>query len=199
MINSSFCKLVLTTPTGYKVSVSSANFGCYPRDDVVAEVARCQLDKRRWHVAQIKSRSDVNCSGRKMYAQKKSGHARHATFAVYQFRGGGKYAAKKARKVRRLNKKFKRLAMRSCLSLKRAASSLVVVDSFLQLKLLVVDKPLLVYYSANEVKELAKAHYDVPLICVSWSNLSVVQILRAHMLVFSVRALKKLDAKLESC
>ncbi|XXM93269.1 MAG: 50S ribosomal protein L4 [Candidatus Hodgkinia cicadicola] len=182
-----------SSPSGVNVSALSANFEIYPRLDVISRVIRWQLDKRRWHLARIKSRADVSCSNRKAYMQKGFGRARHATAAVCQFRGGGKYAAKKAYAHLRLNKKFKSLAMRSCLSLKRASHSLFVLDSFSQLKLLAVSKPLVIYYSVSEIRELTARHARR---CVHWSNLSVTQIIQARELVFAIRALKMLDAKL---
>ncbi|XXN13582.1 MAG: 50S ribosomal protein L4 [Candidatus Hodgkinia cicadicola] len=186
--------MLIITPEAHTVLASSVNFEIYPRLDIVSEVVRWQLNKRRWHVAQIKSRADVSCSNNKRYAQKGSGRARHATNAVNQFRGGGKYVAKKVCVRLRLNKKFKTLAIRSCLSLKRANNSLYVLDSFSQMKLFAFNKPLLVYCSVSEIKAMTWCHRAPT--CVCWYNLNVVQIIRARELVFSVRALEMLDAKL---
>ncbi|AUG33958.1 50S ribosomal subunit protein L4 [Candidatus Hodgkinia cicadicola] len=174
--------------------VSSVGSEIYPRLDVVSEVVRWQLDKRRWHVAQIKSRAQVRCSNNKRYAQKGIGRARHATNAVNQFRGGGKYVAKKVCARSRLNKKFKALAIRSCLSLKRANNSLYVLGSFSQIRRFAFSKPLLVYCNVSEIKAITWR--DRTLACVCWCNLNVAQIIRAHELVFSVCALEMLDAKL---
>lgn len=145
-------------------------------------------------MAQIKSRADVSCSNNKRYAQKGLGRARHATNAVNQFRGGGKYVAKKACVRLRLNKKFKTLAIRSCLSLKRANNSLYVLDSFSQIKLFAFSRPLLVYCGVSEVRAITWR--DCKLACVCWCNLNVARIIGAHELVFSVCALEMLDAKL---
>ncbi|AUG91509.1 50S ribosomal subunit protein L4 [Candidatus Hodgkinia cicadicola] len=186
--------MLIVTPEAHSVLASSVNFEIYPRLDIISEVVRWQLDKRRWHVAQIKSRTDISCSNNKRYAQKGLGRARHATSAVSQFRGGGKYAAKKVCVRLRLNKKLKTLAIRSCLSLKRASNSLYVLDSFSQVTLFAFNKPLLVYYSASEIKAIAWR--DRTPACVCWCNLNVVQIVRAQELVFSARALEMLDVKL---
>ncbi len=185
--------VLATTPNAHTVLALRSNFGIYPRLDAVSEVVRWQLNRRRWHVAQIKSRADVSCSGNKRYAQKGSGGARHATSAVNQFRGGGKYAAKKVCARKRLNKKFKALAIKSCLSLKRANNSLYALDSFSQTRLFAFSRPLLVYYSVGEIETLARQRV---IACVCWRSLNVLQIIRARELVFSARALEALDAKL---
>ncbi|AUG34162.1 50S ribosomal subunit protein L4 [Candidatus Hodgkinia cicadicola] len=186
--------MLIITPGAHSVLASSVNSEVYPRLDVVSEVVRWQLDKRRWHVAQIKSRAEVSCSNNKRYAQKGLGRARHATNAVSQFRGGGKCVAKKACARLRLNKKFKTLAIRSCLSLKRANNSLYALDSFSQIRRFAFSKPLLVYYNVSEIKAITWR--DRTLACVCWRNLNVAQIIRAQELVFSVCALEMLNAKL---
>ncbi|XXN19704.1 MAG: uL4 family ribosomal protein [Candidatus Hodgkinia cicadicola] len=188
--------VLMKTLLGHDVTVFSVNFKIYPRYDVISDVVRWQLDKRRWHVSQIKSRADVSCSSRKKYNQKGSGDARHATPAVCQFRGGGKYAAKKVCKRTRLNKKLKILALRSCLSLKTAENNLFVLDSISQFRLVIVNKPLLVYYNNNELKMLPFKKITFKFRCVQWFNLSVLQIMSTRELLFTRRALESLDAKL---
>ncbi|XXM93599.1 50S ribosomal protein L4 [Candidatus Hodgkinia cicadicola] len=187
--------LIARTETGVPIWGLKSNFGVCPRIDLISSVARWQLDKRRWNVAQIKSRSDVNCSNKKRYAQKGTGHARHSTVSVCQFRGGGKYAAEKACVSLRLNKKLKKLAFKSCLSIKRASGCLFVVESFLRSDASALNKALLVYDNSL-VGELAPLLRNHNITCVHWSSLKLVQTLCADALVFSVRAIKMVSARL---
>ncbi|XXM90095.1 uL4 family ribosomal protein [Candidatus Hodgkinia cicadicola] len=181
----------LTTLNKYSVRL-----WVYPRLDVISEVVRFQLNKRRWYVAQIKSRANINHSKNKRYPQKGFGRARHATNTVCQFRGGGKYSAKKACVHTQINKKLKKLAMRSCLSLKLVNGKLFVLDSFLQLGSLTLSKPIVVYFDASELllsfKQVHKTN------CVHWSKLSVLQVMLARELVMSARALEALAIKLRT-
>ncbi|WGS83397.1 MAG: uL4 family ribosomal protein [Candidatus Hodgkinia cicadicola] len=187
--------LVARTETDIPVWGLKSNFEICPRIDLISSVARWQLDKRRWHVAKIKSRSDVSCSNKKRYAQKGTGRARHATASVCQFRGGGKYAAEKACVSLQLNKKLKRLAFKSCLSIKRASGCLFVVESFLHSASWLKTKTVLVYDNSL-VGELPLLLRNPNITCVHWSSLKLVQTLCADALVFSVRAIKMVGARL---
>ncbi|ATY93563.1 50S ribosomal subunit protein L4 [Candidatus Hodgkinia cicadicola] len=184
------------TPWEHDILASEANFKIYPRHDVISSVVRWQLDKRRWYFSQIKSRADINCSGNKKYRQKGSGFARHATMAVCQFRGGGKYVAKKCRRRARLNKKFKILALRSCLSLKCAENNLHLINTISQFRLGSSDKSLLVYNNNDELKTFFRTVWKPKLKFVQWTNLNVLQVMSAQKLIFTKSALEALNAKL---
>ncbi len=77
-----------------------------------------------------KSRSEVSGGGKKPYSQKGTGNARQGSIRATQFRGGGIPFGPTPRKYGfRLNRKVRRLALRSALSLKGQNENLVVLDT----------------------------------------------------------------------
>ncbi|MFP3038276.1 MAG: 50S ribosomal protein L4 [Candidatus Hodgkinia cicadicola] len=167
----------------------------YPRYDVVANVVRWHLNKRRWYVTQTKSRADASCSHRKLFRQKGIGAARHSTKAVPQFRGGGKFCAHKQLVRTKLNKKLKRLALKSSLASKVNSGSLVVVDNVRDVDSLTTAS-LLVY-------ALADAEMLIPfslrgLKCIHWTCINALALLIHPIVVITKRASKLLISKLQS-
>ena len=77
-----------------------------------------------------KSRSEVRGGGKKPYSHKGTGNARQGSIRATQFRGGGIPFGPTPRKYGfRLNRKVRRLALRSALSLKGQNENLVILDS----------------------------------------------------------------------
>jgi len=112
-----------------KVSVSDAVFGLEPREDILHRMVRYQLAKRRAGTHDVKNRSEIARTGRKMYKQKGTGNARHSTSKAPQFRGGGRAFGPTPRDhAFDLPKKVRALALRHALSTKRAADAIVVMD-----------------------------------------------------------------------
>ncbi len=112
-----------------KVSVSDAIFGLEARDDLLHRMVRYQLAKRRAGTHDVKNRSEINRSTRKMYKQKGTGNARHSTAKAPQFRGGGRAFGPTPRDhAFDLPKKVRALALRHALSAKQATDSIVVID-----------------------------------------------------------------------
>ncbi len=112
-----------------KVSVSDAVFGLEPRQDILHRMVRYQLAKRRAGTHDVKNRSEINATTKKMYKQKGTGSARHSTKKAPQFRGGGRAFGPTPRDhAFDLPKKVRALALRHALSAKRAADGIVVMD-----------------------------------------------------------------------
>ena len=72
------------------IELSPAVFGQPVRSDVLHQVVRWQLAKRRQGTHKTKTRGEVKATTRKMYKQKGTGRARHGAAIAPQFRGGGK-------------------------------------------------------------------------------------------------------------
>ena len=112
-----------------KVSVSDAVFGLEPRQDILHRMVRYQLAKRRAGTHDVKNRSEISGSMKKMYKQKGTGSARHSTKKAPQFRGGGRAFGPTPRDHGfNLPKKVRALALRHALSAKRANDGIVVMD-----------------------------------------------------------------------
>lgn len=88
------------------------------------------LANQRQGTKGTKTRSEVRGGGRKPWRQKGTGRARQGTIRAPQWTGGGVVFAPKARDYSiKLNKKQKRLAIKSALSAKVRESKFIVMDS----------------------------------------------------------------------
>jgi large subunit ribosomal protein L4 len=112
-----------------KVALSDAIFGLEPREDILQRVVRWQLAKKQQGTHQAKGRADIARTGAKMYKQKGTGRARHASARAPQFRGGGKAHGPVARShAHDLPKKVRALGLKHALSAKLRSESLIVID-----------------------------------------------------------------------
>jgi len=94
-----------------------------------AEVRR-QLARRRAGTHSTKNRSGVSGGGAKPYRQKGTGRARQGTIRAPQFQGGGSVFGPVPRgHEHRLNKKTRRAALRSALSLRQSEGAMTVVEA----------------------------------------------------------------------
>lgn len=99
------------------------------RADVMHEVVRWQLARRRQGTHATRTRGEIRATTKKMYKQKGTGRARHGAATVTQFRGGAKPFGPKPRDhAHDLPKKVRALGLRSALSAKLAGGQLVVLD-----------------------------------------------------------------------
>ena len=99
------------------------------RADILHDVVRWQLAKRRQGTHKSKTRSEIRATTRKMYKQKGTGRARHGAATAPQFRGGGKAFGPIPRDhAIDLPKKVRKLGLKSALSAKLADGKLMVLD-----------------------------------------------------------------------
>ena len=123
--------------TGKKVSdveLDDNVFGIEPNENIVHEVLVNYLANQRQGTQSTKTRSEVRGGGRKPWRQKGTGRARQGSIRAPQWIKGGIALGPKPRSYRyTVNKKEKRLAIRSILSSKVLEKELTVVDK-LELK-----------------------------------------------------------------
>ena len=111
------------------LELSDAIFGIEPNQDVLHRAVLNQLANKRQGTHSTKTRSEVTGGGKKPYRQKGTGRARQGSSRSAQHVGGGIIFGPKPRDYSyTLPKKVRRLAMKSALSSKVAAGSLIVVD-----------------------------------------------------------------------
>jgi large subunit ribosomal protein L4 len=111
------------------IELDPAVFGQPLRGDILHQVVRWQLAKRRQGTHKSKTRGEVKATTRKMYKQKGTGRARHGAASVPQFRGGGKAFGPTPRDhAIDLPKKVRRLGLKIALSSKLADGKLVVLE-----------------------------------------------------------------------
>lgn len=112
------------------VELNDAIFGVEPNEVVVHEVVKNHLANCRQGTQSALTRAEVSGGGRKTWRQKGTGHARQGSTRAPQWTHGGIVFAPKPRDYSYvLNKKVKRLALKSVLSAKVAEGKLVVVDA----------------------------------------------------------------------
>jgi large subunit ribosomal protein L4 len=138
------------------IELNPAVFGQPVRADILHQVVRWQLAKRRQGTHKTKTRGEINKTTRKMYKQKGTGRARHGAASATQFRGGAKPFGPKPRDhAIGLPKKVRRLGLKIALSSKLADGKLVVLDQA------ALDEP--------KTKQLAERLRDF-----GWSSVLVV-------------------------
>ena len=117
---------------GEKVSTIKLNelvWGIVPNDSVLYDAIRLTQNSLRQGTASTKTRSEVSGGGRKPYRQKGTGRARQGSIRAPHYPGGGIVFGPHPRSYSiKMNKKERRLALKSALSYK-------VIESELQIKL----------------------------------------------------------------
>ncbi|MDE6035132.1 MAG: 50S ribosomal protein L4 [Ruminococcus sp.] len=119
--------------TGKQVSeteLSDAVFGIEPNQAVMHAMVVNYLANQRQGTQSTLTRTEVSGGGRKPWRQKGTGHARQGSTRAPQWTHGGVALGPKPRDYSySLNKKVRRLAMKSALSTKVLDNNLIVLDS----------------------------------------------------------------------
>jgi large subunit ribosomal protein L4 len=105
-------------------------FGIEPNRAVMHQALLRQLANARLGTSKVKGRSEVSGGGRKPWKQKGTGRARQGSTRAAQWRGGGIIFGPTPRSyAQKMNRKMRRLALRSALSSKAQDEQLVVMDN----------------------------------------------------------------------
>ena len=111
------------------IELNDAIFGVEINENLVHQAVVLQLANNRQGTQKAKTRSEVSGGGRKPWRQKGTGHARQGSTRAPQWTGGGVVFAPTPRDYTiRLNKKEKRLALKSALTSRVLENKLIVVD-----------------------------------------------------------------------
>ena len=193
---------------GKKVSdieLADSVFGIEPNEKIVHSVLVNYLANQRQGTSNTKTRAEVSGGGRKPWKQKGTGRARQGSIRSPQwFKGGIALGPKPRDYSYRVNKKERRLAVRSVLSSKVLENNLVVVDSmnFDAIKtknmvsalnnLKVEGKTLIVLPEKNE--NVQKSARNIEGVKTSLVNtINVYDLLKYNKLVLTVDAVKSLE------
>ena len=113
-----------------EIELSEAVFGVTVNESVVHDVVKNHLANKRQGTQSALTRAEVSGGGRQPWRQKGTGRARQGSTRAPQWTHGGIVFAPKPRDYSyTLNKKAKRLALKSVLSAKAQEANLVVIDS----------------------------------------------------------------------
>ncbi|MDO8667620.1 MAG: 50S ribosomal protein L4 [bacterium] len=115
-----------------EMELSSKVFGVKVNEALVHQAVVTQMANERKVIAHTKTRSEVRGGGKKPWAQKGTGRARHGSSRSPIWKGGGvTFGPRNDRNFKmRINKKMKQGAMLMVLSDKLASDHLVVLDKF---------------------------------------------------------------------
>lgn len=194
--------------TAGQVELNDDIFGIEPNDNVVFDAVIMQRASLRQGTHAVKNRSAVRGGGRKPWRQKGTGRARQGSTRSPQWVGGGTVFGPTPRSYAyRLNKKVRRLAIKSVLSSKVAEGNLILVDAltfeapktkeFAQvLKNLKVDTKTLVVLECENDNAALSARNVPNVTVVSDNNVSVLDVFSNNKLVLTQAALSKLEEAL---
>lgn len=188
-----------------EIELSDAIFGIEPNEAVVHDVVKNHLANCRQGTQSSLTRAEVSGGGIKPWRQKGTGRARQGSIRAPQWTHGGIVFAPKPRDYSyTLNKKVKRLALKSALSAKAAAGEILVVDglaveeiktapvkAFLT-KIGAEGKALLVTEQVDE--KVVKSSRNIPGVSSTIATiLSPYMILTHRVLVVDKAALQKIE------
>ena len=117
--------------TGRKVKLNPSVFGIDPNDHAIYLDVKQHLANKRQGTHKSKERAEIVGSTRKIKKQKGTGTARAGSIKSPIFRGGGRIFGPTPRDYnQKVNKKVKRLARKSALSIKAKEKSILIVEDF---------------------------------------------------------------------
>jgi large subunit ribosomal protein L4 len=187
------------------VDLADSIFGIEPNAAVMHQMVVSFLANQRQGTQSALTRSEVSGGGRKPWRQKGTGRARQGSTRAPQWYHGGIVFAPKPRDYRfSVNKKVRRLAMKSAFSTKAAAEEIIVIDSIavdeiktakIAAMLAAVGserKALIVLPEVDE--KVIKSARNIPGVKTAQVNeLNVYDILNADKLILAKDALTKIE------
>ena len=187
------------------VELCDGIFGIEPNQAVVHEVVKNHLANCRQGTQSALTRAEVSGGGIKPWRQKGTGRARQGSIRAPQWYHGGIVFAPKPRDYSyTLNKKVKRLALKSVLSAKASEENVVVIDEIKMdsiktktfktfLNAVGADCKALVVTAENN-EAVVKSAANIPGVQVAFANvINVYDILNAKKLVVDKAALAKIE------
>ena len=194
--------------TGREVSLPKEIYAMEPNEHALYLDVKQYLANQRQGTHKAKERADITGSTRKIKKQKGTGTARAGSIKSGVFRGGGRIFGPRPRDYEvKLNKKLKKLARKSALSLKAKDKAITIVEDFdfktpktkkfiEVLKALKIDgqKSLLVFGINNNVY-LSSRNFKGSDVVTS-SEVSTYKILNAKQLVLSESSLNSINENL---
>ena len=185
-------------------------FGIEPNEKVIIDAiqtARCGL---RQGTYSTKTRSEVSGGGRKPWRQKGTGRARQGSIRATQWRGGGIALGPKPRDYSiKMNRKERRLALLSALSMKNKEKAIIVVDNIdlsssktkdmvnaLE-KLEVLDKKVLIIMDELTENVILASRNLANVLLMEPVEINVLDIVNADVLLLNKQAVSDIEEALK--
>jgi len=205
-------KLKVITIDGKKVDdveVSDKIFSLSPNKNMIQLLIDWQLNHFKPRTAKTKQRGDVKGSTAKIYAQKGTGGARHSSRKAPIFVGGGVAHGPKGKvyKIKKINKKVKKIGLFHLLSQKKKVNSVFVIEDFkdeikktklfnkfiekhkLKNSLIISDK--------NSKSKIIKSARNIPnLKIIDLEGANAYDILKYKNIVFTISSIKSFQDRI---
>jgi large subunit ribosomal protein L4 len=200
-------KLSVLNIKGEKVGDITLNenvWGIEPNDAVLYDALTLARNNARQGTADTKTRAEVSGGGRKPWKQKGTGRARQgSTRAPHWIKGGIVFGPHPRSFAKKMNKKERRLALKSALSYKVIESEMIVVDNFdveaktkaaiAALKNLKADKKvLLVVEELNDNVILATRNIK-EVVLLEASEINTYDVVAANNMIITEKAVKAIE------
>ena len=193
------------------IELSDKIFSKKPDIAVLRTVIDWQMSTMKPRKAKTKQRNEISGSTAKIYAQKGTGGARHSSRKAPLFVGGGVAHGPKGDnyKIKKLNKKVKKLGLINALSEKNKEKTLLVIDDFTKkiektkefynfLKKINVSKALLII-DKNSRSNIEKSSRNIPnLKIVNPEGTNVYDLIKYEHAIFTKSSIKLIEQRLSS-
>ena len=191
------------------IELSDKIFSVKPNKNLIQSIVDWQLNHFKPRTAKTKQRNEVKGSTAKIYAQKGTGGARHSSRKAPIFVGGGVAHGPKGSvyKVKKINKKIRKLGLLYLLTQKNKVNSLFVVEDFkteitktkLFSKFLEKNKlqNSLIISDENSRSKIIKSARNIPnLKIIKQEGTNVYDLLKYKNVVFTITSIKSLQDRL---
>ena len=202
-------KLSVLNIKGEKISditLEKAVFGVTPNDAVLYDAITLARNSQRQGTASTKTRSEVSGGGRKPWRQKGTGRARQGSIRAAQWYHGGIVFGPHPRDYdnKRMNRKERRLALKSALAYKEIDKAIVVVDSLavetnktkdmkaILNALKVADKKILMVVEELNDNLIMATRNLANIVLLETSEINTLDVISADVLVMTQAAAEKL-------
>lgn len=188
----------------HELELAAEVFGIEPNQQAVFDTVLMQRASLRQGTSKVKNKREVAGGGRKPFRQKGTGRARSGSIRNPQWRGGGIVFGPTPRSYSfRINRKVRRLALKSVLSEKAAANEILVVDAFtvsapktkefvkIQSALNLTSKTLYIFSAEEEWENAYLSLRNLPnALFLTVEGINVYDLMNADTLVFTEAAVK---------
>ena len=191
------------------IELSDKIFSVDPNKNVIQSVIDWQLSRFKSRTAKTKQRNEVIGSTAKIYAQKGTGGARHSSRKAPIFVGGGVAHGPKGSvcRIKKINKKIKKIGLVHALSQKYKSNSLFVIEDFkkeiektklfnqfleknkLKNSLIILDK--------NSKIKIIRSVRNIPnLKIIEQEGVNIYDLLKYKNVIFTITSIKTLQDRL---
>jgi len=191
------------------IELSDKVFSLKPNMKLIQSIVEWQISHFKQRTAKTKQRNEVKGSTAKIYAQKGTGGARHSSRKAPLFVGGGVAHGPKGAvyKIKKINKKVKKIGLLHTLSQKNRLNNLFVVEDFKTeiTKTKIFNKFLeryklknsLIISDKNSKSKILKSVRNIPNIkIIEEQGVNVYDLLKYNNVIFTTSSLKLIQERL---